>query len=517
MAAPRALISVYDKSGLDDLTAGLASRGWEFVASGGTATAIAAAGHSVQAVEDVTGAPEMLDGRVKTLHPAIHGGILARRASARHLAELTDLGIGTIDLVAVNLYPFAATLAATDDRADLLENIDIGGVALIRAAAKNPDDVWILVDPADYPRVLHALDGPQDPATLRRELAAKAFALTAFYDAHIAAYMQQDLGQSFPDLLTIPLRRLLNLRYGENPHQPGAFYAAGAAELGGSELSGVEQLHGLELSYINILDLQAAWASANDFDDIAVSIIKHTMPCCLAVHSESQAEAYRRARQADPVSAFGGIVGFNRTVTLETVAAMRGHLYHVVVAPDYDPDALRRLRRRKDLRIMRWPAAATRPPLHFEAAHVWGIDRGYLVQTPDRAPASDLDLRVVSRAQPTEADLEQLRFGLRVIRHVKSNAIVLVSDGRLIGLGSGQVNRVNAVRHATRHAGDAARGAYLASDAFFPFADGPEAALDAGVRAIVSVAGSLRDQEVIDAVDARRGILILVDERHFRH
>ena len=517
MAAPRALISVYDKSGLDDFAAGLAARGWQFVASGGTADAMAAAGHSVSAVEDLTGAPEMLDGRVKTLHPAIHGGILARRASDTHLAELANLDIGTIDLVAVNLYPFAATLAATDNRAELLENIDIGGVALIRAAAKNADDVWILVDPADYPRVLEAMDHTKSADALRRELAARAFALTAFYDAHIAAYLQQDLDQSFPELLTIPLRRLQSLRYGENPHQPGAFYAAGAAELGDTELAGVEQLHGLELSYINILDLQAAWASANDFDDIAVSIIKHTMPCCLATHPESQVEAYRRARETDPISAFGGIVGFNRTVTAETTAAMRGHLYHVVVAPDYEPAALRRLRRRKDLRIMRWPAAVARPPLHFEAAHVWGIDRGYLVQAPDRAPRPDLEMRVVSKAQPTGDDLNQLRFGLKVIRHVKSNAIVLVRDGRLIGLGSGQVNRVNAVRHAAEQAADAAQGAYLASDAFFPFADGPEAALDAGVRAIVSVAGSLRDQEVIDAVDARGGILVLVDERHFRH
>ncbi|MDE2897827.1 MAG: bifunctional phosphoribosylaminoimidazolecarboxamide formyltransferase/IMP cyclohydrolase, partial [Chloroflexota bacterium] len=363
MAAPRALISVYDKTGLEDLAAGLAARGWDFVASGGTAATLAAAGHTVSAVEDVTGAPEMLDGRVKTLHPAVHGGILARRSSDEHLAELTDLGIGTIDLVAVNLYPFAATLAATDDRAELLENIDIGGVALIRAAAKNADDVWILVDPADYPRVLEAMEHTESANALRRELAAKAFALTAFYDAHIAAYLQQDLGQSFPEHLTIPLRRLQSLRYGENPHQPGAFYAAGAAELGDTELAGVEQLHGLELSYINILDLQAAWASANDFDDIAVSIIKHTMPCCLATHPESQVEAYRRARETDPISAFGGILGFNRTVTSETVAAMRGHLYHVIVAPDYEPAALRRLRRRKDLRIMRWPAAVTRPPL----------------------------------------------------------------------------------------------------------------------------------------------------------
>ncbi len=520
MARPRALISVFDKTGLPALAEGLAARGWDLVSSGGTAAAIRAAGIDVQSVEDLTGAPEMLDGRVKTLHPAVHGGILARRSSAAHLAELAARGLGTIDLVAVNLYPFAAALAARRGRGAIIENIDIGGAALIRAAAKNHADVWTAVDPADYARVLAALDRTDDAegaARLRRELAAKAFALTAFYDAHVAAFMQRELDDQFPELLTIPLRKRHDLRYGENPHQQGAFYAAGAPELAAGGLPEVEQLHGMGLSYVNVLDLQAAWAAANDFDETAAVIVKHAMPCCLAVHADSQAEAYLRARAADPVSAFGGIVGFNRRVEAATVAAMRGHLYHVVVAPDYEPEALRRLQRRKDLRVMRWPAPPSGARLHFEAAHVWGMDRGYLVQTPDRAPGADLEFRTVSDAQPDEADLAQLRFGLRVIRHVKSNAIVLVKDQRLIGLGSGQVNRVNAVAHAAAQAGPEARGAYLASDAYFPFADGPEAALAAGVRAIVSVAGSVRDQEVIDAVNARGGVLVFVDERHFKH
>ena len=517
MAKKRALISVYDKSGLEELATGLSERDWDIIASGGTSKAIAAAGIPVQSVEDLTGAEEMLDGRVKTLHPIVHAGILARRESVEHMNELTESGISTLDLIAVNLYPFAATVASDPSRAELIENIDIGGVALIRAAAKNHDGVWIIVDPEDYPKVLSSLNADHDDAQLRRELAAKAFAATAFYDAHIAAQLQLELGEQFPELLTIPLKKVQDLRYGENPHQPGAFYAAGATELGTSELPGIEQLHGMDLSYINILDLQSAWASANDLDDIAVSIIKHTIPCCLAVHATSQAQAYTRARETDPVSAFGGIVGFNRPVEADTVAAMKGHMYHVVVAPDYAPDALRRLKRRKDLRIIRWHPASSRPPMHFETAHVWGIDRGYLVQAPDRSPHNEIPMRTVSIKQPTQADIAQMRFGLRAIRHVKSNAILLVRDNRLIGIGSGQVNRVNAVRHAVEQAGDLANEAYLISDAFFPFADGPELALDAGVRALVSVAGSVRDQEVIDTINQQERILSFIDERHFKH
>lgn len=517
MGKRRALISVYDRTGLAEFVHGLDALGWEIVASGGTAAAIRKTGVAALEIEEVTGAAEMLDGRVKTLHPAIHGGLLARRDDPEHLRTLAERGIGTIDLVANNLYPFAATLARTSDRDEIVENIDIGGPTLLRAAAKNHAHVWVVVEPADYPRVLDSMREGVDGADLRRELAAKAFALTAFYDAHVAGHLQAELGQQFPDTLTIPLRKLQDLRYGENPHQAGAFYGAGAAELGGAELPGIKHLHGLELSYINILDLQSAWAAANDFDEPAVSIVKHTTPCGLAVHATSQVEAYRRARAGDPISAFGGIVGFNRPVELETVAAMKGHLYHVVVAPDYEADALKRLKRRKNLRIMRWTRAGERRPLRFESAQVWGLNRGYLVQDPDRSPGPELRLHAVSDAQPTEADLEQLRFGLRVIRHVKSNAILLVRDHMIVGVGAGQVNRVNAVRLAVEQAGDQVADSYLISDAFFPFPDGPEIGLQAGVRAIVSVSGAMREDEVIATVNQRGGILVLVDERHFRH
>jgi len=517
MTPRRALLSVSDRQGLVEFASGLAGTGWELMASGGTARVLQAAGLAARAVEDVTRWPEMLDGRVKTLHPAIHGGILARREVPEHLRQLDAHAIGLIDLVVVNLYPFAATLGATTERATLIETIDIGGPALIRAAAKNHAHVWVVVDPADYPRVQAALSAPEAGLALRQELAAKAFAHTAFYDAHVAGYLQTALGQAFPDVFTIPLRKVQRLRYGENPHQAGAFYAAGAAELGAGELAGIERLHGLTLSYINILDLQSAWAAANDFESPAVAIVKHTTPCGLATHATSQVEAYLRAHAGDPLSAYGGIVGFNQPVAPETVAAMQGHHYDVIVAPDFAPAALARLKRRKNLRLVRWRRAGPRPPLRFETAQVWGIDRGFLVQDPDRSPGPELALHCVSAAQATPEDLAQLRFGLRVIRHVKSNGILVVNGFMVLGVGAGQVNRVNAVRLALAQAGEKARGAYLISDAFFPFPDGPEAALQAGVRAIASVQGALREAEVIEVVNKHHGILVLVNERHFRH
>ena len=517
MSKPRALLSVYDRTGLAEFAAGLAELGWELVASGGTGSALSAAGIRWVSVEEVTGSPEMLDGRVKTLHPAIHGGLLARRDRPEHMRELRAHAIAPIHLVASNLYPFAATLAQSGNRDAIIENIDIGGPTLERAAAKNHAHVWIIVDPGDYPRVLAALRAEADGAELRRELAAKAFALTAFYDAHVAGYLQAELAKDFPNLLTIPLRKKQDLRYGENPHQRGAFYAAGASELGEGGLAGIEQLHGRELSYVNILDLQSAWAAANDFVAPAAAIVKHTTPCGLSVHPDSQQEAYAKAHAGDPMSAYGGIVGFNRPVEEATVAAMKGHHYDVLVAPDFAPAALRRLRRRKNLRIIRWPAEQERSLLRFESAQAWGLGGGFLVQDPDRSPDAALEMLTASKAIPTDGDLEQLRFGLSVIRHVKSNAIVLVRDHMLVGVGAGQVNRVNAVRQAVEQAGAKARGSYLASDALFPFADGPEAALRAGVRAMVSVAGALREAEVIETVDRYGGILALVDERHFKH
>ncbi len=516
MSAPRALLAVYDKRGIERLAAGLDALGWEIVASSGTAQALHAGGVPAQSIDAVTGWPEMLDGRVKTLHPAIHAGLLARRDVASHREQLAEHGLTAIDLVAVNLYPFAATLARTDDREEIIENIDIGGPAMIRAAAKNHDSVWTVTDPDDYDRVLAAIEAGAGGADLRRELAAKAFAHTAFYDAHVAGFFQAEAGEDFPDQFTVPLRKVQDLRYGENPHQRGAFYAAGAPELGRGALAGIEQLHGMALSYVNILDLQAAWAAANDHARPAVAIVKHTNPCGLAVRDSLRA-AYAHAHAGDPLSAYGGIVGFNREVDLETVAAMKGHFYHVVVAPGYAADALRRLRRRKNLRIMRWSEPPARRPLRFESAQVWGLDRGYLVQDPDRSPGEDLELRPASVVPPTDADLAELRFGMRVIRHVKSNAVVLVKDGMLVGVGVGQMNRVDAVRHAVVHAGSAAAGSYLVSDAFYPKTDGPEAALAAGVRAIAAPAGSIEDDAVVAAVDAHSGVLVFVGERHFKH
>jgi len=516
VSAPRALLAVADKRGIDRLGAGLHALGWEVVASSGTAQALRDAGVPARSIDEVTGWPEMFDGRVKTLHPAIHAGILARPDLASDREQLAEHGLTPINLVAVNLYPFAATLARTDARAELVENIDIGGPAMIRAAAKNHDSVWTVTDPDDYERVLDALESGADGAELRRELAAKAFALTAFYDAHVAGHFQATAGDDFPHRLTVPLQKMQDLRYGENPHQRGAFYAAGDPELGHGALAGIEQLHGMALSYVNILDLQAAWAAANDHDRPAVAIVKHTNPCGLAVR-DTVREAYASAHAGDPLSAFGGIVGFNREIDIETVAAMKGHFYHVVVAPAYADDALRRLRRRKNLRIIRWSAPPERLPQRFESAHVWGLDRGYLVQDPDRSPGDDLEMRSVSAVPATDTDVAELRFGMRVIRHVKSNAVVLVKDGMLVGVGVGQMNRVDAVRHAVTHAGAEAVGSYLVSDAFFPKTDGPEEALAAGVRAIAAPSGSIEDDAVVAAVDAHGGVLVFVAERHFKH
>ncbi|MDE2991245.1 MAG: bifunctional phosphoribosylaminoimidazolecarboxamide formyltransferase/IMP cyclohydrolase [Chloroflexota bacterium] len=516
MSAPRALLAVADKRGIDRLGAGLHALGWEVVASSGTAQALRDAGVPARSIDEVTGWPEMFDGRVKTLHPAIHAGILARSDLASDREQLAEHGLTPIDLVAVNLYPFAATLARTDHPAELVENIDIGGPAMIRAAAKNHDSVWTVTDPDDYERVLDAIENGEDGADLRRELAAKAFALTAFYEAHVAGYFQATAGDDFPHRLTVPLQKMQDLRYGENPHQRGAFYAAGDPELGHGALAGIEQLHGMELSYVNILDLQAAWAAANDHDRPAVAIVKHTNPCGLAVR-DSLRDAYASAHAGDPLSAFGGIVGFNREIDIETVAAMKGHFYHVVVAPAYADDALRRLRRRKNLRIVRWSDPPERLPLRFESAHVWGLDRGYLVQDPDRSPGDDPEMRSVSAAPATDADVAELRFGMRVIRHVKSNAVVLVKVGMLVGVGVGQMNRVDAVRHAVTHAGAEAVGSYLVSDAYFPKTDGPEEALAAGVRAIAAPSGSIEDDAVVAAVDAHGGVLVFVGERHFKH
>ena len=508
MPAPRALLSTYDRTGLVGFARGLLALGYELIASGGTARALSAEGLPVVPVESLTGYPEMLGGRVKTLHPAIHGGILARR-TPEHLAELAQHGLAPIDLVAVNLYPFGQTVARADVTLDeAIEQIDIGGVALLRAAAKNFASVWVVCDPADYPLVLDALQGDSATDELRRRLAEKAFRHTSAYDAAIASYLARP-AETMPSELALPLVKAQDLRYGENPHQQAALY-----RLAGSEPAFV-QLQGKELSYNNLLDLDAAWNLVQEFSEPAVVIIKHTNPCGCAT-AGSLVEAYPLALAGDPVSAFGSIIAVNRELDAATVEAIGSLFVEVLVAPAYQPAALERLARKRDCRVMRATSAKPAPWVLRSVAD------GILVQTPDTLRENPQEWQVVTRQQPTPEQLRTLFFAWRVCKHTKSNAITLArSDGAtcyLVGTGAGQMSRVDSVRIAVAKAGaERARGAVLASDAFFPFADGVEEAARAGVVAIAEPGGSKRDDEVIAAADAAGITLCFTGVRHFRH
>ena len=509
MTAPRALLSTYDRTGLVDFARGLLSLGFELIASGGTARALGAEGLPVTPVEQITGFPEMLGGRVKTLHPAIHGGILARR-TPEHLAELAAHGLAPIDLVVVNLYPFSQTVARPGVTLDeAVEQIDIGGVALLRAAAKNFASVWVVCDPADYPLVLQALRSGTPGVELRRSLARKAFRHTAIYDAAIASYLAADSAGAFPTELVLPFVKAQDLRYGENPHQQAALY-----RLAGREPA-FRQLQGKELSYNNLLDMDAAWGLVQEFAEPAVAIIKHTNPCGCAT-APSLAEAYPLALAGDPVSAFGGIIAVNRPLDAATVEAIGTLFVEVIVAPGYEPEALQRLASKRDCRVMQ--ALAGQPwPWTLRS-----LADGVLVQTPDALAEDPQRWQVVTRRAPTAEDLATLYFAWRVCKHTKSNAIVLArAEGRcltLVGTGAGQMSRVDSVRIAVAKAGaQRAQGAVLASDAFFPFADGVEEAARAGVRAIVQPGGSKRDAEVIAAADAAGVAMCFTGVRHFRH
>ncbi|MBI2867128.1 MAG: bifunctional phosphoribosylaminoimidazolecarboxamide formyltransferase/IMP cyclohydrolase, partial [Chloroflexi bacterium] len=474
----RGILSVSDKTGLIDFAKGLQSLGVEMFSTGGTHKALLQGDVSVKSISDLTGFPEIMDGRVKTLHPAVHGGILARRNNKRDLEELSKHKIGLIDLVAVNLYPFVQTVSKPNvTMDDALENIDIGGPTMVRASAKNFPFVAIVVDPADYSRVLEWLKAGGPTLEQRRELALKAFQHTALYDTAIAAYLRGPAteGRGFPRELTIGLRKLHDLRYGENPHQQAAFYQEGR----GGGIAGAAQLHGKEMSYNNFLDADAAWSAATDFSGTTAVVVKHTNPCGLASHSDL-AEAYRRAFSGDPVSAFGGIVAFNRTVTAAVAQEMAKVFYEIVIAPHYAPDALELLKRKKDLRILRVGG----PPLvegRFTYRHVSG---GMLVQTPDAIKEDPASWKTVTKRAPTAEERRELAFAWKAAKHVKSNAIVLVKDSVLVGMGAGQPNRVNSVHLALKAAGDKAKGSVLASDAFFPFPDGVELAASGGVAAV---------------------------------
>ena len=504
---PRALLSVSEKSGLPDFARGLAELGFELYSTGGTLTSLADAGIEVRPVSDLTGFPEIMDGRIKTLHPGVHGGLLARRDKPEHLAALEEHGLKTIDLLCVNLYPFVAT-AISDGVTfeEVVENIDIGGPAMIRAAAKNHDGVLVVVRPERYGDVLTALREGEVAPELRRELASEAYAHTAYYDTAVAGWLSEDL---FPPELPVAGRLVQTLRYGENPHQQAGFYRLPSA-IGG--LGSAKQLQGGELSYNNIQDAAAAFALASEFQHPAAAIIKHTNPCGCAISADI-ADAYRRAYECDTVSAYGGVVAVNRPLDRETAGQIAAIFVEVVIAPGFRPEALEVMGRKAKVRLLEVaPVHVPWRDLEFRS-----VPGGFLAQTPDRGRLDPEVTEVVSKRQPTEAEWEELAFAWKVVKHVKSNAIVLARDSASVGVGAGQMSRVEAVDLAVRRAGDRAKGSVMASDAFFPFPDGIEVGIAAGITAIAQPGGSIRDKDAIAAADKADVAMLFTGVRHFRH
>ncbi|MFI7604117.1 bifunctional phosphoribosylaminoimidazolecarboxamide formyltransferase/IMP cyclohydrolase [Micromonospora sp. NPDC049366] len=510
----RALVSVYDKTGLVDLAQALHAAGVEIVSTGSTAATIAGAGVPVTAVETVTGFPEVLDGRVKTLHPKVHAGLLADLRKDSHVTQLDELGVAAFDLLVSNLYPFQATVASGASLDECVEQIDIGGPAMVRAAAKNHASVAVVTDPSAYPVLLAALDAGGFTLRQRRALAARAFADIAEYDVAVANWCAVQLGEDveWPGFAGLALRADRALRYGENPHQAAALYTDPDAPAG---LAQAEQLHGKEMSYNNYVDADAAWRAANDFpDQPAVAIIKHANPCGIAVGADV-AEAHRKAHACDPVSAYGGVIAVNRPVSVELARQVADIFTEVVVAPEFEAGAVEILQGKKNVRLLRAPAWNP-PPAEWRQ-----VSGGVLVQMADRVDATGDDPSRWTLATGDPADEETLRdlvFAWRAIRAVKSNAILLARDGATVGVGMGQVNRVDSARLAVSRAGaERARGSVCASDAFFPFADGPQILIEAGVRAIVQPGGSIRDEEVVAAAKQAGVTMYLTGTRHFFH
>ena len=523
----RALISVSDKSGVENFARQLSQLGVEILSTGGTYAALRKGGVAVREVSDHTGSPEMMDGRVKTLHPKIHGGILALRDDARHTGAMAEHGIAPIDLVVVNLYPFEATIAKPGvSRAEAIENIDIGGPSMVRSAAKNHRFVGIVTDPADYGRVLDEMTRGEGALTdtFRRELAAKAYALTARYDAAIAAWMNEQEFASgstttrFPQSFAMAGTKVADLRYGENPHQLAAFYALGGARE--ASLASAAVLNGKQLSYNNLVDLDAALALAREFTEPFVAVCKHNNPCG-AASAETIATALEAAWEGDPVSAFGSVLSFTRTVDLASAEFLvsGNRFVEAVVAPGFDEDAFRLLVDKpkwgKNVRLLAiGDLARPRDARELEVKKLIG---GFLLQERDLAAAGEGDCKVVTRRKPALEEIASLLFAERVAKHVKSNAIVIAKGTQVLGVGAGQMSRVDSVHMAVRKSGPRVAGAVLASDAFFPFADGPELAIQAGIGAFLQPGGSLRDAEVIAACDQHGAAMVFTGARHFRH
>ena len=522
----RALISVSDKTGLIDFANRLSGHSIEIVSTGGTARILRDAGLEVRDISDLTGFPEILDGRVKTLHPKVHGGLLAIRGKLEHQRQVETNGIQYIDMVVVNLYPFRETVAREDVTVeDAIENIDIGGPSMIRSAAKNFNDVVVVVDPSDYAVIADEMDssGGQVSKATRFRLARRAFETTFRYDSAISEFLDGSIvldpeseelrvekPAGLPPSLTLFARKALDLRYGENPHQRAALYLTSD---GGGGIANAEKLQGKELSFNNLIDLEAAWKLVSELKDTACAIIKHTNPCGAATAGDAR-EAFERARATDPVSAFGGIIGFNRIVTEAAARAIAETFFEAIVAPDYEQAAREIFAAKKNLRVMRVEERQT-TGARFDLRII--SDNGMLVQDPDRGTLGDADLRVVSSRRPSDEEMRALRFAWIIAKHVKSNAIVYARDGQLVGVGAGQMSRVDSVKIGAMKAQLPLAGCVVASDAFFPFRDGVDEAARAGITAVIQPGGSVRDEEVIAAANEHNLAMVFTGMRHFKH
>ena len=514
----RALISVSDKFGIMDFAKGIEKLGIEILSTGGTAKLLRDGGVKVRDVSDFTGFPEMLDGRVKTLHPKIHGGLLGRRSNPEHVKQMSEHGIAPIDLVIVNLYPFEQTVARDGcSLEEAIENIDIGGPTMLRSAAKNYTDVAVVVSPRDYGRVLEEIQKTGEvSAKTRFDLCRTVFLHTARYDSAISAWLDtqvpNDEKTRFPNILTLQFEKVQNLRYGENPHQQGAFYR----EFGRKEpsVSNAKQLHGKEMSFNNFLDANSALELAKEYDQIAAVIVKHNNPCGVAT-ARTLADAYRKARECDPVAAFGGVIAFNHIVDLETAKEITSTFVEVVVAPEFAPDALQELTRKRDIRLLDIGPKITGTPEGMDMKKIVG---GLIYQDRDLGKITDIKrLTVATQRKPTDDEYEGLEFAWKVCKHVKSNAIIFTMKDRTIGIGAGQMSRLDSVRLAVSKAQFPLKGTVLASDAFFPFRDGLDEAAKAGVTAVIQPGGSIKDQEVIEVANEHNITMVLTGMRHFRH
>ncbi|WP_336788933.1 bifunctional phosphoribosylaminoimidazolecarboxamide formyltransferase/IMP cyclohydrolase [Paenibacillus sp. MMO-177] len=516
MAIRRALISVSDKTGIVEFSRELAAQGVQIISTGGTFNLLEKEGIPVIGISDVTGFPEILDGRVKTLHPAVHSGLLAIRDNEEHQKVMQELGLDYIDLVVVNLYPFKQTIANPNvEYEDAIENIDIGGPTMLRSAAKNHAFVTVVVDANDYAAVIEEIKAGGDTTLeTRKRLTAKVFRHTAAYDALIADYLTKQVGEELPESYTVTYEKVQDLRYGENPHQKAAFYSKPLAPVG--NITTAEQLHGKELSYNNINDANAALAIVKEFDEPACVAVKHMNPCGVGIGADIH-EAYQKAYAADPTSIFGGIVAANRTIGVETAELLSQIFLEIIIAPDFTPEALEVLTKKKNIRLLKLGELAGSAAERKSDWLSTTVDGGLLVQESDVRSLTEADLQFVTNRKPTEEELKQLLFGWKVVKHVKSNAILLAKNNMTIGVGAGQMNRVGAARIAIEQAGEQAAGAVLASDAFFPMGDTVELAAKHGITAIIQTGGSIKDEESIAAANAHNIAMVMTGVRHFKH